>query len=220
MKKKYISKLLFCFSLIVSIFSLNATQVSAGEPNAFGGQLRDGIGNVFIYLDYGNGTVDNPGIGRYEYLIKNAVNNWMYTGYGANPFYASYVSGNNGSHIDIYCYSEDYGWPDFSFKPIAGTSYYRMNGEAFTSFSQLESENWYYNVVEINDTYVRQDWYSNESAQGTFAHELGHCFGFYDNNSDGRSIMSMDSYRDYIPGTNQIYYTVGQMDHDALNKKY
>lgn len=209
---------------IKNVFSPNiqglrtTNYVQNGEPQAYKGKLRDGIGKVFIYLDYGKGTTANPGVGRYESLIVKAVNNWMYTGYGANPFYASYVSGNNGSYIDMHGYSASYGWPNQN-APIADTRYYRVNG-TYYYLSELDSNNWYYNIIRVNDTFVRQDSYSNASAQGTFAHEIGHRFGFKENNSDGRSIMSQDWARSKISGSNQIHYTVGKMDHDALNRKH
>lgn len=73
--------------------------------------------------------------------------------------------------------------------------------------------NWYYAKILINDDKFRENSFTNEQAQGTIIHEMGHAFGLMHNNSNQNSIMCQTGY-------GRIVQRVQSVDNDAINRKY
>lgn len=201
MKKFY----MYLAALVLIFYISGLTSLSAASntpPPRFGGKLQNGIGDVKVYVDYPSGA------GRYESLFKTAVNNWMYTGVGANKFYASYISSNNGSNIDVYNKTNSFWGAN---APIAETRIFSYSGTRLYPGS-TSSQNWYYGIIYINHSKVGLDSFTNAQATATFTHEIGHVFGFHENNSNPKSIMAQAWAR--------TVSKVQKIDNDALNKIY
>lgn len=185
----------------LSVLSMLVISVNAIGP-VFGYRLKNGIGNVAIYID-GN---TYPRATYWQGLIKNAVNNWMYTGYGGNNFYATYVSSSsNGSNVDIYG-ATSCKWGTLNV--LAETTFW----DNYVAV-QPTQKNWYYAEIYLNDDALSQNIISNEVATGTFAHEFGHAFGLAHANSNTNSIMCQLAY-------GRLVNTVQKVDNDTLNYLY
>lgn len=93
--KKKIFGVLLCITILAS--SLIGVKTANTEPPALGGRMINGIGNVTVYIDSGSGAT------YWQRLIKDAVHNWMYTGFGAkanNILAATSWRASNMSYIE------------------------------------------------------------------------------------------------------------------------
>lgn len=165
-----------------------------------------GVGNVTVYIDYASGA------GYWENFIKVGVNNWMYTGHGANPIYMKYVSSNNGSTMDIYTKKNSY-WAKKGLgnNILAETLHYDSNSKYFNPKATVK--NWVWTEIYINDDNFRKSSFSDEQAKGTIIHEMGHAFGLDHNNPNPYSIMCQT-------GAGRKVQRVQKTDSDAINRLY
>lgn len=149
--------------------------------------------------------VENGSSNSYYTQISNATNNWVHTGYGANPVYLYEKSSSSGTAIDFYNKTTSF-WGDSS---ILGETYHR-NSSGTRVYPW--SSNWLYSEIYINTSSLGN--YSSTTRQGTIAHEIGHAFGLahYNSNPNG-SIMCQ-------VGSGRTVQTVQQEDNDAINEKY
>lgn len=200
MKKKISVFVLIIILLFMSISNIKAITATP----VYGHVMTGGIGRVTIYID---GTT-SPTAAYWETLLVDAVNNWMYTGYGDNDFYGIYVSSNVGSKMDIYGRTSSYWGSDGPYV-LASTSFYDNNNAQISPYYN----DWFSAQIDLNDTVLRRDDISNYQATGTFIHEMGHAFGLAHNNSNVNSIMCPT-------GSGRAVQTVQQVDNDALNNLY
>lgn len=169
-------------------------------------RMTGGIGNVYVYIDD-----KEPRKATYwQNLIKTAINNWVYTGVGANEFYClGYVSsGVSGSKIDWYARSDNY-WGSGGFLVFAETKFYDYG----LNRVYPENSDWYSGEINLNDPILRLDTISDDTCIGTFIHEMGHAFGLAHNNTNQDSIMCQ-------VGSGRRVQRVQKVDNDALNSLY
>lgn len=180
------------------------TTASAAGP-VFGYHMTGGISNIYMYID----SSGSPTASYWQNLIKSAVDNWMYTGVGANDFYCQgYVSsGTSGSKMDWYGRNSSY-WGNDGDNVLAETKFYTYE------INQVYPWNadWYSAEFNLNDPLLRQDKYSNDDAIFVFIHEMGHGFGLAHNN-DPNSVMYPA-----LDGCN--VRRVQKVDNDTLNTLY
>lgn len=207
---KSISKLIIGFAIMVSmvVFSPMSSQALAMSP-VFGHKYINGIGHIAIYID---GST-YPRASYWEPRIVDAVNNWMYTGYGDNPFYGVYVSSTYGSNMDIYAVNESY------FDSLPSTdNMYRVAGVTVrygTDGIPVDPRynDWFFAEIRFNHDLFSETLFPNEQANAVLAHEMGHAFGLDENPGNSYSIMFPK-----IDGCNVV--KVQKVDNDALNSIY
>ncbi|WP_302950351.1 matrixin family metalloprotease [Holdemania filiformis] len=206
MKLKFCKKLLTCAITFIGIFVVAQTVYAATATPTFGGKFEKGVGNVTIYID------GNSGAGYWETYMKGGANNWMYPGSGmSNPIYIQFVSSNYGSSIDFYAKKDSYWTNQESYGVLAETLFYRY-GERIKP-NPNNYTNWTFTEIYINDDNFRSPSFTNDQAQGTVIHEMGHAFGLAHNNSNVNSIMCQTSH-------SRAVQRVQQVDNDAVKSKY
>lgn len=172
--------------MTTNIFATNNTQIK------WGAKLIGGVGNIYYYMD-------SSVISSYKTATRNAANNWMYTGFGANPIYMYEYGNTTGTKMDLYGkYSGNNG--------ILATTvtYSSMDDSAPVPLNKKDTVNWAWGKITFNNSLTKS------SRQGVTAHEMGHVFGLRDINKTS-SIMN--------------YYDTGLVKvtkdaHDAINQKY
>ena len=168
-------------------------------PPAYRYKLSWNIENIHYYVA--------SSAEKYSYAISNAANNWVYTGYGSNKLYPNTRTYTKSqSAIDIYAeYDEN------SRNNGETIHYARRNGTTGEAYEARPNfQDWLFNEVHLNSYYLDS---GSVSVQGVVAHEMGHCFGFKENNTDKQSIMCQ-----YSEG--RAVTTVQKVDHIAFNNKY
>lgn len=173
MKKIYKRLIVFLICFISSITMIHAA--SDTPTPVYKKKLMYGVDRVTIYID----DKGSPRASYWEILIENAVNNWMYTGYGANPFYGIFVDSNVGSNIDIYAKERSF-FGEFAYIVLSEVAWLDINEKSI----HPDYNDWYSTTIYLNDAYLREDEISNEEATGTFAHEIGHAFGLAHNGTN------------------------------------
>lgn len=190
-------------ALTICALVFSSTPVTAAPFSGY--RMDGGIGNIYMYID-GSGS---PQATYWQNLIKTAVNNWMYTGVGANDFYRQgYVnSGASGSKMDWYARSSSF-WGNDGGNVLGETRFYTY------SLSKVYPWNsgWYSAEFSLNNPLLRQDRYSNDDAIWVFIHEMGHGFGMA-HVDDRNSVMYP-----YLDGCN--VRRVQKVDNDLLNSMY
>ena len=204
--KNTIKKCITCFTCLLTAMSFTTSILAASTP-VFGGKYKQGVGNVTVYIDNASGA------GYWEVYMKGGVNNWMYPGSGmSNPIYMQFVSSNYGSKMDFYCKPNSYwvsqGQGNYV---LAETLFYDGNTRLYPS--QNNTVCWEFTNIYINDDNFRSSSFSNEQAQGTVIHEMGHAFGLAHNNSNPYSIMCQTS-------SGRKVQSVQAIDDNAVNAKY
>lgn len=173
---------------------------SAMTPHFNGHKFQNGVRNLTAWLNY------SSGVGYWEWFITSAVNNWMYTGVGANPIYVTYVSSNNGSNLDFHRKNNSF-WGDST--TLAETRFFLRNNQRINPMTS----NWFYAEIYINhDTYSNPN-FSNDQALGTTIHEIGHALGLDHYNSNPYSIMCQTRY-------GRVVQRVQRTDNDTVNYLY
>jgi predicted Zn-dependent protease len=202
MHKKF--KILIISVLIMTTFVSSTNNVFA-TPTFGTHRYYTGVGNVTVYIDRPSGA------GYWQNFITNAANNWMYTGVGANPIYMRFVSGNNGSTMDIYAKKNSY-WigQGLGSGILAETLFYDSNNRYFNPATN--AKNWVWTEIYINDDNFRKSSFSNDQALGTIIHEMGHAWGLA-HTSDRYSIMCQT-------GSGRAVQRVQKQDNDAVNWLY
>ena len=134
----------------------------------------------------------------------------MYPGSGmSNPIYIKFVSSNYGSNMDFYSKKKTYWNSSIRDSILAETQHF----DSSENLVKNGERNWYYAKILINDDKFRENSFTNEQAQGTIIHEMGHAFGLMHNNSNQNSIMCQTGY-------GRIVQRVQSVDNDAINRKY
>ena len=192
----------FCGAVIVSppIFALNT------PTPVFGYHMSGGISNIYTYID----TQQTPAASYWQNFIKAAINNWMYTGVGANNFYnLGYVSsGTSGSKLDFYSKYASYWGAEGPFV-FAQTSFWTYSIVQADPYSQ----DWYSGQIDLNHTKLSSSSVSDDVARGFMKHEIGHAFGLDHNNSNQYSIMCQMEFGRQVQ-------SVQAVDNTALNGLY
>ncbi len=73
--------------------------------------------------------------------------------------------------------------------------------------------NWYYAKILINNDVFKKDSFTDNQAQGTIIHEMGHAFGLDHNNDNKYSIMCQSNQGRQIE-------KVMECDNSSINVKY
>lgn len=196
-------------TLIVGIRIYTSSIYAAVNTPMFGGKYTQGVGNITIYIDNASNA------GYWEKYIKGGANNWMYPGYGmSNPIYIQFVSSNYGSKMDFYCASNSFfantapSWVTVA----ACTEFYDSNeNKVFPKINN--SVSWYYAKIYINNDVFKKDSFSDNEAQGTIIHEMGHAFGLDHNNDNKYSIMCQSAQGRQVE-------RVTTYDNNSINVKY
>ena len=221
MNLRKITAVLTGIKLIISTIVTNVSaDNTATYPFNSNYKYSGGVSNITVYLNY------SSGVAAWENYITQGVTGWMYTGWN-NPIYMNYVSSNVGSKMDFH--SNDATW--FSNNTgystaLACTFHFLGNGTNInTGPNGVPVSSWYYSEIHINTTELAKDDYSNDSAQGTIYHEMGHAFGLAHNNTNPDSIMHQYSVKKYLtPSIYTIEYravnTVQYIDNQAIVTLY
>lgn len=196
-----------CYLLVVVLICalLMSTSKVLAADSTYGHRMIGGISNVYVYID----DKEPLKATYWQNLIKAAIDNWMYTGVGANQFYClGYVSGyKTGSKLDFFSRDYDYFGKDM-YRNLAETSWWNTDIQYVNSYTT----DWYSARIDINDSLLRRDTYTNEDAIGVFVHEIGHGFGL-DHRNDKNSIM--------YPAIKECNVRrVQKIDNDTLNSLY
>lgn len=198
----------FCV-LLIGIGLCTCSIYAAVNTPMYKGKYSQGVGNITIFID------SNSNAGYWEKYIKGGANNWMYPGNGmSNPIYIKFVSSNYGSKMDFYCANNSYFTKNSSHYGViaAETEFYDSN-ENKVYPSLTNTENWYYAKIYINNDVFKKDSFSDDEAQGTVIHEMGHAFGLAHNNDNKFSIMCNGSQGRQIE-------RVMPCDNNSINVKY
>lgn len=176
---KRFSALCTLFFLALALGTVNIC-ASNDEPPLLIGKYQNGLGNVTIYIDSASGA------NYWETYITKGANNWMYPGSGmSNPIYIKFVSSSYGSNMDFFAKKKTYWDATVRNGILAETQHF--DGSDNRIYGAVKD--WYYARIYINDDNFRQSSFTNEQAQGTIIHEMGHAFGFNENYSNQNSIM-------------------------------
>lgn len=196
-------KTITIYSIILFILSTNILADNSETP-LFTGSYQNGAGNITIYID------DDSGASYWEAYIKTGANNWMYPGSEmSNAIYIKFVSSNYGSNMDFYSKTKTYWSASIRDRVLAETLHF----DSSENQVQNHDKNWYYAKILINDDNFKKSSFSNENAQGTIIHEMGHAFGLAHNNTNPNSIMCQTS-------SGRKVQRVQYVDNNAINKKY
>lgn len=167
-------------------------------PPLLKGNLIWNIESIYYYVDSSAQAYLTP--------IANAANNWCYTGYGWTNLYPNTRTTNIlDSAIDIYGYSTNDNSNGYT------TFWIRENGLTGDERQSTYNVDWLFNKVYLNSYYMSS--MSTKLQQAVVAHEMGHCFGLNENNTNQQSIMCQS-------GSGRAVTTVQQVDHDAFNLKH
>lgn len=186
-------KAISCLILFFIVMSISSSVFAMTPTYLHEIRYSRGVGNTCYYVDSSAST--------FVSTINSAANNWVHTGYGANPIYMTPVSSSHLTHMDIYA-------------SYLGSNY--SNTNAYTtiwssSATQLAfngTSNYFYAEIMLN----RNNMNSNTENISTLIHEMGHCFGL-DHTSNQYSIM-------YSPKSNRKVDRVQQCDNDTINYLY
>lgn len=190
-KKKIILGLIVLSSLSFSF--VYPSQVEAySKPPTLGTKLQNGIRNVYYYI--------TPSANSYSSKIKNAVHNWMYTGWD-NPLYMYQYGSNYGTNMDFYAKT-------FTNPGTAGATSFYNNRDIGLTASQMRngSSRHYWAKIELNHS-----WKNNSFFDMMIRHEMGHGFGM-DHSGDKYSLM--------YPNTSVKVKSVQRGDSDKLIDLY
>ena len=195
------------FNLVLGVcllMSVLLTPVLAEEASpAFSGKFEQGVGNVTIYID------SDSGANYWQVYITGAANNWMYPGSGmSNPIYMQFVSSTYGSKIDVYCQNDSY-WTNQGYYDVLAETKHYYSGVVI----HPNSRNWSFTEIHINDDNFRLSSFTNDQAQGTMIHEMGHTLGLNENNDNPYSVMCQ-------LGAGRIVQRVQECDNNAIKAKY
>lgn len=186
--------LAFLFSVIL----LGNANVFAMTPTwPYDAKFTRGVSNTCYYVD--------SSASGYLSQVDTAMGNWVDTGYGWNPIYATPVSSNYASHIDIYgsnIYDDGY----LDYVTYAYTSFWNTDGTLVCEKTTSPSYNYFYTEIIMNMT--RSESYETE----LMIHEMGHAFGLA-HSSSLYSVMYPGIYSSYVS-------TVQKEDHDTINYLY
>lgn len=196
---KKITAILVVLTLCASLcFSVSAAETSGTIPPLLEGNLIWNIESIYYYVDSSANNYLTP--------IADAAYNWVYTGYGWNNLYPNTRTTNiENSAIDIYAYGRYDGNNGYT------TFWARTNGTSGDAYSVSWEDDWLFNEVYLNNYYLSYE--EDDYIQGVVAHEMGHCFGLDDNNTNQYSIMCQ-------AGSGRLVTTVQEVDHMAFNMKH
>ncbi len=192
-------------SLFITL-TLTAVNVWAfdEEPPLLKGKYQNGVGNVTIYIDSASGAT------YWETYITKGANNWMYPGSGmSNPIYIKFVSSSYGSNMDFFAKKKTYWDATVRNSILAETQHF--DGSDNRIYGAVKD--WYYARIYINDDNFRKSSFTDEQAQGTIIHEMGHAFGLNENYTNQYSIMCQ-------LGNGRKVQRVQVVDNNAINRKY
>lgn len=196
-------KVVIIFTLILTIFIGGITNVYA-TPTFGTNRYYNGVGNITVYIDGPSGA------SYWVNFIKNAANNWMYTGVGANPIYIKFVSSKSGSLMDFYAKKSSYWTAQGTGNGIlAETLFYDINNNYFSPITH--KKNWVWTEIYINDDNFKKSSFSNDNALGTVIHEMGHAWGL---------AHTTDRYSIMCQSTTRVVQRVQKQDNDAVNRLY
>jgi len=200
-KKKKIWTMLLVMFIFSCIFTVPAS--AATTPRfANGYYLAEGVGHLDYYI--------TPNAVPYTNLINNAANNWVYTGFGANPIYMYRTYNFNASNMDIY--DGDYYQVEMdAWATDAKTIHVDVRTTGHIVVWPTTSM-WDYGRIYLNKT--RMDViYSDTVKQGIISHEMGHVMALAHNITTTDSVM--------FPYTDmRTRCTVGKVDNDGINAIY
>ena len=184
--------------LVYSIVGKSGSVIAAGTiPPLLSHDLIWNIESVYYYI--------NSSATSYATPIGSAAYNWVHTGYGWNNLYPNTRTYNiSNSTIDIYGYNNVDGYNGYT------TFWARTNGHSGTAFAVDPDQNdWLYNEIYLNGEYLN----TITKQRATTCHEMGHCFGLDENNTNQYSIMCQESAERQVN-------VVQQRDHIAFNNKH
>lgn len=191
-------KIFFCL-LIASFFISGMSSAYAMTPTYENeAKFSRGVSNTCYYID---STAET-----YTDLVNTAMGNWVDTGYGWNPIYATPVASNYATHIDVYG-SDIYRSNVLDIVMLGHTSFWSVNGEPIAQYeNEKPKSNYFYTEIEMNMSL------SDSYKLLAVSHEIGHAFGL-DDSTNPNSLM----YYKYRYCSIQ---TVQKEDHDTINYLY
>lgn len=196
---KKITSILVAAIMCVSLCStVGAVESTGTVPPLLNGNLLWNIESIYYYVDSSANDYLTP--------IANAAYNWVYTGHGWNNLYPNSRTTNiENSAIDIYAYNIVDGNNGYT------TFWARTDGTSGDAYQTSYNNDWLFNEVKLNTAYLYDE--TDEYIQGVVAHEMGHCFGLDENNTNQYSIMCQ-------AGSGRAVYTVQAVDNEAFNLKH
>ena len=167
--------LLSCITLSIALLScISKVQAYSWETNTdidFNNKLSQGK-DIAYYVVSGN---------QYTVSIPQAVSKLRYPSGMWNPIVLTKTTVQSQSKMDLYQYSKTDG-------KNAYTQVWQKNssGSAYNATSYMESQDWLYGKIYINDNYM--DDYDNDLRSTVILHEMLHVYGCKDINSSS-SVM-------------------------------
>lgn len=191
-----------CLSIVVamSMGSLSAYAISetcSHGNNTFNDkQLSGGVGQYGNFRRY---YWVSSGVSGFSTAISNAFYYWVNTSTtpGVTTSISIYETTNqSASSIDIY----DQSFPVVNGDTITGLTEYWLYGSCIYDQS---SQNWGWNKIYLNCSFVNNNSYSENKKTGLVAHEAGHAMGLsHQPSMSSTSIMfNTDNRTLYRPGT-------------------
>ena len=199
MKKGFIRKIstILIFAVLCVSFCFSTSDAGTVPP-LLRGNLIWNIESIYYYVHSSASAYLTP--------IADAAHNWVYTGHGWNNLYPNQRTTKIiDSAIDIYAYAKSDGVNGYT------TFWARTNVTSGTAYQVSYNNNWLYNEINLNNTYLSKK--TNTYKHGVIAHEMGHCFGLNENNTNKYSIMCQAGY-------GRAVTTVQEVDQIAFNKKH
>ncbi|MBR2895996.1 MAG: hypothetical protein IKC03_10140 [Oscillospiraceae bacterium] len=197
-----IKKILIVAGIIATIVSLTVSIYAYSTQPTAGSQYRleGGIQSQEYYISTNYNTTP------YSSAFQTAISNWCS---GSDASFSQTTTYWDGA-IDMYTYSASDSANGYTVYWV-GTGAGGDNTQ-YTS-NRSVPDDWWCSEVYVNRNYVSSSSTGSSGASAVMAHEVGHAFGFTENNTEPESIMCQ-------AGHGRTASQPHSQDKDALDQLY